>query len=35
MYADKPFIGIKAYCDLRKAERIFRLDRILEIKSVG
>ncbi|RKY42646.1 MAG: AAA family ATPase [Candidatus Omnitrophota bacterium] len=35
MYADKPFIGIKAYCDLRKAERIFRLDRILEIENVG
>jgi ATP-dependent exoDNAse (exonuclease V) alpha subunit len=33
IYADKPFIGVKAYCTLRQDERVFRLERILEIKD--
>ncbi len=33
-YADKSFIGIEAYCYLRKDKRVFRVDRILEIENV-
>ena len=32
MFADKPFIGVYAYCAQRKQDRVFRLDRILEMK---
>jgi ATP-dependent DNA helicase PIF1 len=35
-YKGKPFEGLRAYCHLRKGERTFRIDRILEISySVG
>ncbi len=30
-FKDKPFIGVKAFCQQRKQERVFRVDRILEI----
>jgi len=30
-YMEKSFLGIKAYCLTRKADRVFRVDRILEI----
>ncbi|MDD8021156.1 MAG: AAA family ATPase [Acidobacteriota bacterium] len=33
-YAGKSFEGLRAYCSLRKEERSFRLDRILELKVV-
>lgn len=33
-YLDKPFLGLSAYCTKRKADRIFRVDRILEMKIV-
>ncbi len=32
-YLGKPFYGLEAYCYLRKEERVFRLDRILEAKN--
>jgi len=31
-YADKPFLGMEARCLLRNADRVFRVDRILEIE---
>lgn len=31
-YMDKPFIGVEAYCLSRKADRVFRVDKILEIR---
>ncbi|HAM38324.1 MAG TPA: AAA family ATPase [Elusimicrobia bacterium] len=31
-YNDKTFLGINAYCMKRKEDRVFRVDRILEIK---
>jgi len=34
MYAGKSFIGMEAYCRLRKDKRVFRVDRILEIENV-
>jgi predicted DNA-binding transcriptional regulator YafY len=33
-YHGKPFKGIEAFCHLRSEKRIFRIDRILEIKEV-
>lgn len=34
-YLDKPFLGLKAFCLKRQAERVFRVDRILDIKPVS
>ncbi len=31
-YRGKEFLGLKAFCTLRKAERMFRVDRILSLK---
>lgn len=31
-YMDKPFIGVEAYCLSRKADRVFRVDKILEMQ---
>lgn len=31
-YLGKPFLGVEAYCCKRQKERVFRVDRILEIK---
>lgn len=31
-YNGKPFIGLEAYCEKRKEIRVFRIDRILEMK---
>lgn len=31
-YMDKPFIGVEAYCMSRKADRVFRVDKILEMR---
>ncbi len=33
-YLGKPFTGLQAYCLKRKDERVFRVDRILEMKVV-
>jgi hypothetical protein len=33
-YHGKPFKGIEAFCHLRNEKRIFRIDRILEIREV-
>ena len=33
-YQEKPFDGMRAYCALRRVERTFRVDRILEVKVV-
>lgn len=33
-YLNKPFIGLTGYCTKRKEERVFRVDRILELKIV-
>lgn len=33
-YLDKPFIGVEAYCLSRKENRVFRVDRILEMMAV-
>jgi predicted DNA-binding transcriptional regulator YafY len=30
-YRGKRYIGMKAYCTLRAGERVFRVDRILEL----
>jgi len=32
-YSSKKFLGLKAHCLLRNEERVFRIDRILEIKE--
>ncbi|KAA0258525.1 WYL domain-containing protein [Deferribacter autotrophicus] len=32
-YSSKKFLGLRAFCHLRKDERVFRVDRILEIKE--
>ena len=32
-YMGKRFLGLKAFCALRGQERVFRVDRILEIKG--
>jgi len=34
IYMDKPFLGVDAYCFKRNENRVFRLDRILEMKIV-
>lgn len=34
-YMGKSFLGLKAFCLARQEERIFRVDRILEIKQTG
>ncbi len=34
-YKDVPFTGLVAYCYERKDERVFRIDRILELKLVA
>ena len=33
-YNDKPFIGVRAFCLKRNEDRVFRVDRILEIEQV-
>jgi len=33
-YGGKTFEGLRAYCFLRKEERTFRLDRILDLKII-
>ena len=33
-YMGKKFIGMRAFCDQRQDERMFRVDRILEIGEV-
>lgn len=33
-YLGKPFLGLKAHCQSRMEERVFRVDRILEIDAV-
>ena len=33
-YAGKTYLGMEAFCLLRKAERVFRVDRILEIEEI-
>lgn len=34
-FQGKPFLGVKAYCEKRDEERVFRIDRILQMKIVG
>jgi ATP-dependent exoDNAse (exonuclease V) alpha subunit len=34
-YEGRPFRGVRAYCHSRKDERVFRVDRILEIKKAA
>jgi hypothetical protein len=34
-YKGKPFEGLRAYCELRKEVRTFRIDRILEINYIA
>lgn len=34
-YEGKPFLGLAAHCHERKDERVFRVDRILEMEEVG
>lgn len=34
-YKGKSFLGVKAFCQLHQAERVFRVDRILEIKEAN
>ncbi len=34
-YEGKSFLGVEAWCDLRKDTRVFRVDRILEMKIIG
>lgn len=34
-YNGKSFLGMEAWCCMRKGERVFRVDRILEIRKVG
>jgi predicted DNA-binding transcriptional regulator YafY len=33
-YEGRPFLGLEAYCHSRKDRRNFRVDRILEMKTV-
>lgn len=33
-FQHKPFLGLKAYCHSRGEERVFRVDRILELKAI-
>ena len=32
-YLNKEFIGLRAFCQMRQVERMFRLDRILKISK--
>ncbi len=32
-YLEKTYLGVKAYCSLRNEERVFRVDRILEMEN--
>jgi len=34
-YRGKPFIGVRAFCHLRRSSRVFRVDRILELVLTG
>jgi ATP-dependent exoDNAse (exonuclease V) alpha subunit len=34
-YMGRPYTGIEAYCHKRKEDRIFRVDKILEMKEAG
>jgi len=34
-YLGKPFVGVDSYCSDRKSDRVFRVDRILEMNLVG
>jgi len=34
-FQGKPFVGVRAYCEKRNEERVFRIDRILQMKIVG
>lgn len=34
-YLGKPFLGLRAICDQRMEERVFRVDRILEMKCLN
>ncbi len=34
-YEGKPFLGVEAWCCLRQEDRVFRVDRILEIKEAS
>lgn len=31
-YAGRPFVGVRGYCHARKEERVFRVDRILDLQ---
>jgi len=33
-YLDKEFMGLEAFCLQRKEDRVFRVDRILEMKTM-
>lgn len=33
-YMDRPFIGVMAYCLSRKTDRVFRVDKILELRML-
>jgi ATP-dependent DNA helicase PIF1 len=33
-YNDMSFLGVRAFCHKRREDRVFRLDRILEIEQV-
>jgi len=35
IFQGKPFLGVRAYCEKRNEERVFRIDRILQMKIVG
>lgn len=34
-YQGKKYLGVRAFCTMRKEDRTFRADRILEIKEIG
>jgi len=34
-FQGKPFIGVSAYCEKRKEERVFRIDRILQMEIIN
>ncbi|MCL0036407.1 WYL domain-containing protein, partial [Dehalococcoidia bacterium] len=34
-YRGKRYVGMRAFCMERREERVFRIDRILEIEKVG
>jgi hypothetical protein len=34
-YKDRPFQGMRAMCHLRREERMFRIDRILEMRPAA